>query len=277
MNEQNQFLELLKDIADIAKVNGNTITTNEINEYFSDMELTHDQMELIYDYLCKGHIKVVGHVSLQKPVQPLDEEVNTADTHVKVETSSVHSRLYRKSVSEKQSENADEVEEWCRALVEKRATRTIRERIIENYLVVVLNIASKYANRGVQTDELIQEGSLALTLAVNNIIVEDSAVIENASEFCEKYFRECVRKSIIQLVDCEVMKDAELSAALGKAEMVNEAVKQLATNLGRVASLMELSEFTHISEEEIQDIVRFSGNTLSLGDGKEFSNLENEN
>jgi len=44
-------------------------------------------------------------------------------------------------------------------------------------------------------------------------------------------------------------------------------VKTLATEYGRIATLSELSEFTHISEEEIMDIVRMSGNKIEIGKG----------
>lgn len=271
MKEQNRFLESLKDIADIAKVNNNTISTKEIDEYFEDQEFSPEQMELVYDYLCKGHIKVLGHV------MPPQDEKNTVRTEVtnepvKTETVSTNLGRYRKSAREKKIEDIQIVEEWCNSLVQRKATRQERQMLIENYLSIVVNIASKYTNHGVSADELIQEGNLALILAVNNIMTDEKTAKElmtsknSVSDACERYFRDAIRLRIIRYVDTETAKDAELSAAVGKAQLVNEAVKKLAEELGRVASISELSSYTHISEEEILDIVRFSGNVIKLGD-----------
>ena len=64
---------------------------------------------------------------------------------------------------------------------------------------------------------------------------------------------------MIGCIDAELEVESGLAAAMGKASLVYEASKQLAESMGKVATLRELSEFTHIPEDEIEDIVKFSG------------------
>ena len=53
-----------------------------------------------------------------------------------------------------------------------------------------------------------------------------------------------------------------------------EAAKKLASEYGRVASISELSEYTKIPVNEIEDIIKFAGNTIETGDGKDIGKGE---
>ena len=50
--------------------------------------------------------------------------------------------------------------------------------------------------------------------------------------------------------------------------MINEAVKYLAEDLGRVATLQELAEYTKLSEKEIEDIRKLSLDAIEVGKGE---------
>lgn len=56
--------------------------------------------------------------------------------------------------------------------------------------------------------------------------------------------------------------------------LVYEAAKKLASEYGRVASISELSEYTKIPVNEIEDIIKFAGNTIETGDGKDIGKGE---
>ena len=62
MLDEKKFLEMIYDVVDIARVNGNKISTKDVDDYFDDMELSPEQLELVYDYLTKGNITVQGYI-----------------------------------------------------------------------------------------------------------------------------------------------------------------------------------------------------------------------
>ncbi len=275
MDSQKQFMELLGDIVEIAKVNNNVLSVEEINEYFEDMNLNSEQMNAVYDYLHKGHVNIKGYVPGNPPEVVQNEKATIPQetlTDSDLTRNSSRMSSYRKTVRSMTGIDDNILEEICIKLIHGQADEKDKQLIIEKHLSVAMNMATKYANRGISSEELTQEGNLYLVLAVNEI--NNDAVLsgvgnEVAVKECEKYIRERVKSSIISYIDNENASESELSAALGKASLLHEATKQLATELGRVASIEELSAYTHIPEDEIRDIVSFAGETINIGDGKD--------
>ena len=288
MADERQFMQLLREITEIARANDNFITTEDINDYFEEMDLNDTQKEAIYDYLCKGHITVKGYMGLDKDDAGADSVKNNPSTKVeefengtvkpkmntqKSGTDSDYSQTdmpsartseYRKKVRELGNGREVDIEEIHVRLTEN-GDDVVIEEAIHAYLPVVVNMASRYANRGVHVDELIQEGNLALIMAIRELAgnPDGSADSDNTDRIrivdFEKHIRNRIRESMIGCIDAELEVESGLAAAMGKASLVYEASKQLAESMGKVATLRELSEFTHIPEDEIEDIVKFSG------------------
>lgn len=265
MVEKEEFIRLLKDIVDIARANDNVITTDEIKKCFSDRDFSKEQYEAIYDYMYKNNISVKGYIP--KAVYSETDRTSGKNSHRMGE--------YKKSVNEIISADKDRLKTATEKLIYGNASAADKEYIIHEHLSLVINMAVKYANKGISSDELVQEGNLALVTAVNELNKAGQEFIKPGKDIldvCEKYYRDKVREYIIRLIDAESRSDSEFSAVVAKAGLVYEASRHLALELGKVASLKELSEYTHISEDEIQDIIRFSGYTISLGDDKENIN-----
>lgn len=106
---------------------------------------------------------------------------------------------------------------------------------------------------------------MALLIAVNELENTWDDMNFNSHTSFEKYIKDAIRTGIIKCIDDEVFEQAELSAAIGKAELVKEAIQFLAKENGTVATLRELSEYTHIPEEELSDIISFT-NELKVKD-----------
>lgn len=276
MQDEKKFMQMLRDIVDVAKINGNTISTKEVDEYFEELNLDEKQREAVYDYLYKGHITVVGYTKINsgnsdeagKP----ENDNKQSDIEIDViEKESVRTKHYRKSVKEL-SNSMPGLEYVYGQIKAGEYEESIREDIINIYLPVVTNIASRYSGKGVSGDELIQEGNLALILAVDELLHKmEETVLKSVNSF-DVYMRNRIRESIIGCIDAEIEIEGGIQAALGKAQLVKDAAAHLSKELGRVASVFELSEYTHIDEEEIEDIIRFSGNIVSTGDGDDLKN-----
>lgn len=257
MDDQRLFMELLNDVVNIARTNDNTITTKEITAYFSDIELTEEQLENIYDYLCKSNITVKGYV------RKMSADATGKDMTAE---SSVRLKQYRKYVRELEVIGELELESICCDILEGIADEVVKHKLIEKHLVTVINMAAKYANRGVSSDELIEEGNLALVVGVKELhgmLPEHDKMC--AADICEDYIRKKIRTAIIQYIDGFNEEESELYATIAKTGLVSEAVKKLAEEYGRVATIEELSEYTHIPVSEIQDIISISGDTIEVG------------
>ena len=61
MEEQDKFLEILGEIKDIAALQENSLSKDEIQKYLSDMDLNEDKMNAVCSYLMAGGIKIDGY------------------------------------------------------------------------------------------------------------------------------------------------------------------------------------------------------------------------
>ena len=64
MDKELQFARTLQKVKEVAKLSGNVITKEEIDEEFENLHLDEEQMKLVYEYLEKSNIGI-------------DKEVNT--------------------------------------------------------------------------------------------------------------------------------------------------------------------------------------------------------
>lgn len=269
MSDQRKFVELLGEITNIAITNDNSISTDEIDEYFGDMELSDEQLEYVYDYMCKGGITVKGYINGVS--NNTDNASHSKDNQKQTdsgELSSVRLKNYRKSVRELPIAKDDKLEEACICLLNGNAGDIHKNIVIESHLSTVMNIAAKYTGRGVSSDELIEEGNLALVVAINDIVTGTIVEMDpkkNARDICEEYIRNRVRAAIIKCIDSVNEHETALYATVAKAGLVNEAVKTLAQEYGRIATLNELSQYTHIPVKEIEDIVKLSAGSIEIG------------
>lgn len=276
MNDQRKFVELLGEIVDIARTNDNAISTAEIDAYFSDMELSGAQLGYVYDYICKGGITVRGYVDSISSGQAqerftghnltkqneVDDKQSDAGT-----PSSARLKHYRRSVRQLSVAEDEILEAACIRLLDGSAVVKDKHMVIESHLSTVMNIASKYTGRGVSSDELIEEGNMALVAAIEELLMGEyieQEIERNARDICGEYIRDRIRAGIINCIDDSNERETALYAAAAKAGLVNEAVKTLAKEYGRIATLNELSQYTHISVDEIEDIVKLSAGSIEI-------------
>ena len=58
MDKELQFSKNLQKVKDLAKLSGNTISKEDIDEIFSEMEFNDTQMQMVYEYLEKANIGI---------------------------------------------------------------------------------------------------------------------------------------------------------------------------------------------------------------------------
>lgn len=119
-----------------------------------------------------------------------------------------------------------------------------RDRLVDRYLPLVRNIASRYAGRGEPLEDLVQVGSIGLVLAIERFDVERGvkfttyAVPTIVGEI-QRHFRD--RAWAVHVP--RRMKELSLK--------LTRAIETLTADLGRSPTISELAEVAELEEEEV--------------------------
>lgn len=254
MLEKGKFLEMLQDITEIAKTQGGSLSQEEIQEYFDGMELTKEQMDAIYLYLAENKITVKGFLYTPK------KEEEEAASEPENDQDSIYLTMYLEELSFIETELPGEMEKLYLSL--RGGEEAAQKRLTEIWLGRVVELARGYQNQGVFIEDLIQEGNIGLLSGISELL-EHKETID-----AEEYLKESIIKMMEDLIDENMGEDDLENTILGKSNLINEASKALAEDLGRVATIEELSEYTKIPVGEIGDILNLSLDAIKVGEGE---------
>lgn len=247
--DQREFLRQMEQLVDFARTKENQLTKEEVADYCSDLSLSEDKLELIYAYLREHQVHVEGYET-------------TSHAETKEETSTKDSRyitVYRKELRALPNYTEEEIQELFDGL--RQGKEETVGLVIEAHLQRVLTLAGKYRGRGVPLEDLIQEGNLELVNCVTMLQGN-----EEVTDY-KKAIDHAVRSRLIELVDAELAGSDSITMVLGRVNLLLEATRILAKEYGRVATIEELSEFTHMDSEEIRMYVDLSRNEIEIGQG----------
>lgn len=268
MLDKGKFMELLASIVEIAKTQENTITQDEIKQYFKDMELQEEQYDHIYEYLAANEIKVKGFLNSKIKIDDESEKLDKESE--KEEKDSIYLEMYLEEL--KEIEQLDKQEETKLLMDLINGQEYAKKRLIEGWLIKVVEIAKGYKekialdkiplNKNVLIEDLIQEGNIGLLSGVEGIFGKKEMLDGR------QYLKESILFAMEQMIDNNMAEDDWEHTVLAKTNLINEAVSYLAEELGRVATLEELSDFTKLSVEEIEDIRTLSLDAIKVGGGE---------
>lgn len=161
------FTSKMKELIAIAKKNKNTLNANTLMDSLSTVELDPEQMDKVYDYLESQGIDLVG-VELEIDDSDDDLEIdNERELDLSVSDSiniDDHVRMYLKEIGRVPLLSAEEEIELAERI--EQGDEEAKKRLCEANLRLVVSIAKKYVGRGMLFLDLIQEGNLGLTKAV---------------------------------------------------------------------------------------------------------------
>ena len=251
--DQREFLRQMEELAEFGKARENVLTKEEIANYCSDLDIPEKHMELVYAYLAEHQVRVTGYKSSSPDMGEPEKEPKAAPEDSK------YLRFYRKELKSLPDRSPEEIRELYARL--RQGEETIVPTVIEAHLARVVTLAGRYRGRGVTLEDLIQEGNLELITCVN-MLLGNKEVVDFG-----KAIDHAVRSRMIELVDEELSVSDQVSTVLAKVNLLLEATHILAEEYGRIATIEELSEFTHMDKEEIQMYVDLSLNNIELGKG----------
>jgi RNA polymerase primary sigma factor len=133
-----------------------------------------------------------------------------------------------------------------------------KNRYIEANLHYVVRLAAEYKNQGVTMEDLIQEGNIGLISALES--AADLTESSQGKEIVTDFIRKSMEAAILdQKENSSFEKDV-----LKKINYIRDAADELAEDLGREATIHELSGYIKLTEKEITDILKMSGEGVKL-------------
>lgn len=272
MDDKNKFQEMLGDILEIARVQGNQLGMNEIREMFGNMNLSEEQYEHIFAYLAANHINIKGYVAKDsqytKAVEKANEEENRDEENQEEnkgnkqdtqDEDSAYLKMYLGDIGGIKESTPEEE----KLLIDKIASgdEMAKSRYIEGNLHYVVNIAKEYKNQGVTMEDLIQEGNMGLISS-----------LETISEWTDvNQVKTMVTDSIRKSIEAAIREQNESTdfekTIVGKINRIREAADELAEDLGRKADIHELARYMNLPEQEIADLVNMSVEGIKLVNG----------
>ena len=265
-----KFGEKLKQLVAHGKKNKSILELQEINDFFSDMELDAEQMEKVYEYLEANHIDVLRVSGDGDGIEELDDVddsdiVLTDEDDVDMEKIDLSVpdgisiedpvRMYLKEIGKVPLLSADEEVELAKRMAE--GDEDAKKRLAEANLRLVVSIAKRYVGRGMLFLDLIQEGNLGLIKAVEKFDYHKGFKF---STYATWWIRQAITRAIAD-------QARTIRIPVHMVETINKLIRvsrQLLQELGREPTPEEIAEEIHLPVERVRSVLKMAQQPISL-------------
>ena len=265
-----KFGEKLKQLVAHGKKNKSILELQEINDFFSDMELDAEQMEKVYEYLEANHIDVLRVSGDGDGIEELDavddsDIVLTDEDDVDMEKIDLSVpdgisiedpvRMYLKEIGKVPLLSADEEVELAKRMEE--GDEDAKKRLAEANLRLVVSIAKRYVGRGMLFLDLIQEGNLGLIKAVEKFDYHKGFKF---STYATWWIRQAITRAIAD-------QARTIRIPVHMVETINKLIRvsrQLLQELGREPTPEEIAAELDMPVERVREILKISQEPVSL-------------
>ena len=269
-----KFLERMNELVALGKKKKSILDVQEINDFFTDMELSTDQMEKVFDYLEANNIDVLRisgdadddvDMDLDDIISD-EEEVDMENIDLSVpEGVSIEDpvRMYLKEIGKVPLLSAEREIELAKRMEE--GDEDAKKELAEANLRLVVSIAKRYVGRGMLFLDLIQEGNLGLIKAVEKF---DYHKGYKFSTYATWWIRQAITRAIadqartiripvhmVETINKLIRVSRQLLQELGREPLPEEIAKELDMPVDRVREILKISQEpvsleTPIGEEE---------------------------
>ena len=250
MIDKIQFLETLRSLTEIAKVSVNPLSKEDILSHFDGMTLTKEQQEMVYQYLLTPVEEREKKDTASNDSTPVEDDT----TDENKEKNSKFLEMYLEDIKDLPRLTPDQEERVYIRLI--NGDDYVSQSISDHWLSTVVELAKKYESYAVNMEDLIQEGNIGLLGGLKQLLGSNQKID------VKEYLKESVLQALENYID-EVMSEDDMeNSILSKITLINEAKKALAEENGVIPTVMEIADYTRISEEEIASILRLSLDTV---------------
>ena len=259
-----KFEEKLKDLLALGKKKKSILEIQEINDFFSDMELNSEQMEKVFDYLEANNIDVL-RISADDDADDDVEIMLSDEDEVDIEKIDLSVpdgisiedpvRMYLKEIGKVPLLSAEEEVELAKRMAE--GDEDAKKRLAEANLRLVVSIAKRYVGRGMLFLDLIQEGNLGLIKAVEKFDYDKRFKF---STYATWWIRQAITRAIAD-------QARTIRIPVHMVETINKLIRvsrQLLQELGREPTPEEIAEELDMPVERVREILKISQEPVSL-------------
>ncbi|MBR1702139.1 MAG: RNA polymerase sigma factor RpoD [Lachnospiraceae bacterium] len=262
-NAQVKFDEKMKELLATAKKRKNVLEYQEINDFFSDMQLEEEQFEKILELLEQNNVDVLrisdDEDDIDSDIMLSDEdEVDVENIDLSVPDGvSIEDpvRMYLKEIGKVPLLSAEEEIELAKRM--ELGDQEAKKRLAEANLRLVVSIAKRYVGRGMLFLDLIQEGNLGLIKAVEKF---DYRKGYKFSTYATWWIRQAITRAIAD-------QARTIRIPVHMVETINKLIRvsrQLLQELGREPSPEEIAEEMNMPVERVREILKISQEPVSL-------------
>ena len=260
-----KFSEKLSELVEMGKKKKNVLEYQEINDFFSDMELEPDQMEKVFDYLEANNIDVLrigadddDDIDDVDIVISEEDEVDMEKIDLSVPDGiSIEDpvRMYLKEIGKVPLLTADEEVDLAKRMAD--GDEDAKKRLAEANLRLVVSIAKRYVGRGMLFLDLIQEGNLGLIKAVEKFDYHKGFKF---STYATWWIRQAITRAIAD-------QARTIRIPVHMVETINKLIRvsrQLLQELGREPTPEEIAAQLDMPVERVREILKISQEPVSL-------------
>jgi RNA polymerase primary sigma factor len=236
------------------------ISIEEITENLSELDLTKEQVENIFNVFDKLDIDVVDEKEedliegLEKKAEKKPKKDKKLGLNIK---SSVNDpvRMYLKEIGKVRLLTASEEVRLAKRV--EAGEDAAKQILVESNLRLVVSIAKKYVGRGMLFLDLIQEGNLGLMKAVEKF---DYRKGFKFSTYATWWIRQGITRAISD-------QARTIRVPVHMVENINKIIRvqrRLLQQLGRDPSTKEISQKSGFSPDKVREIIKISQHPVSF-------------
>lgn len=249
---QTDFMEAVRELERLAQTNGNHLSMQDIDSYFSEMRLDEKQLDFICRYLESHQIYIEDRVQRVQEDE-MDEPVETKEDPLDEEMVGI----YEKETAKAKSLTPEQERQVVRRLAD--GDEQARNLLIEANLAYAMELAKEYRGQGLLYSDLIQESNIGLMVAVNRY--EPS---EDGDFFA--YKERMMREHIEEALDEYSHSTRSAQKMASRVNELNDIATAFAKEYEREATLPELSQRMGITEEEVRELMKVSLDAIAILD-----------
>ena len=260
MGEKLTFEERLKGLVTVGKHKKTSMAFQEVIDYFSDIDLTEEQIEQIYEAMEKAHVDLLKIEDIEVPEDFFEEEASEELAQIDFSVPDGVNmedpvRMYLKEIGKVPLLSAEEEMELAKRI--EAGDDEAKKRLSEANLRLVVSIAKRHVGRGMQLLDLIQEGNLGLIKAVEKF---DYRKGYKFSTYATWWIRQAMTRAIAD-------QARTIRIPVHMVETINKLVRtsrQLLQELGREATPEEIAERMELPVEKVREVMKISMEPVSL-------------